>query len=150
VSQALSPYIKHHDAILMQNHGAVAYGPSLERAYLNMESVEALRHDHAGYPVARQMQDPEPQRGKAAAFHKVRQETQLHPTAFQSKSRLLCKVGLSRHYRRRFCAVKASGFHKFSITGTLAEGCSRVAASSTFHSLFTSSGLLDHPMVIWA
>lgn len=40
VSQSLSPYIKQHDAILMQNHGVVAYGHSLERAYLNMESVE--------------------------------------------------------------------------------------------------------------
>lgn len=40
LSQSLAPYIKEHDAILMQNHGVVAYGRSLERAYLNMECVE--------------------------------------------------------------------------------------------------------------
>lgn len=40
LSRALRPYIEDHDAILMQNHGVVTYGESLERAYLNMESVE--------------------------------------------------------------------------------------------------------------
>lgn len=40
LSESLIPYIQEHDAILMQNHGVVAYGQSLERAYLNMESVE--------------------------------------------------------------------------------------------------------------
>jgi L-fuculose-phosphate aldolase len=28
--QSLAPFIPHHDALLMANHGAVAYGPDLE------------------------------------------------------------------------------------------------------------------------
>lgn len=40
LSQSLAPFILDHNAILMQNHGVVAYGQTLERAYLNMESVE--------------------------------------------------------------------------------------------------------------
>ena len=40
LSHALKPFIPHHDAILMQNHGVVAYSTSLKQAYLNMETVE--------------------------------------------------------------------------------------------------------------
>jgi len=40
LARALTPYIKDHDAILLENHGVVTYGNTLERAYLNMESVE--------------------------------------------------------------------------------------------------------------
>jgi L-fuculose-phosphate aldolase len=36
----LLPFIPDHDAILMQNHGVVTYGPTLAQAYLNMETVE--------------------------------------------------------------------------------------------------------------
>jgi len=37
---ALEPLIPHHDAILMANHGVVTYGPSLESAFMKMETVE--------------------------------------------------------------------------------------------------------------
>lgn len=40
ISQALSPYIPHHDALLLANHGAVAYGPDLDAAYYKMETLE--------------------------------------------------------------------------------------------------------------
>lgn len=40
LSHALKPFIPGHDAILMQNHGVVAYSTSLKQAYLNMEMVE--------------------------------------------------------------------------------------------------------------
>jgi len=40
LSDSLRPFIPEHDAILMQNHGVVAYGTSLSQAYLNMETVE--------------------------------------------------------------------------------------------------------------
>ena len=40
LARALEPFIPEHDAILMQNHGVVAYGKTLERAYMNMETVE--------------------------------------------------------------------------------------------------------------
>jgi L-fuculose-phosphate aldolase len=40
LSDSLLPFIPDHDAILMQNHGVVTYGPTLSQAYLNMETVE--------------------------------------------------------------------------------------------------------------
>jgi L-fuculose-phosphate aldolase len=35
-----SRYVPHYDAILMSNHGVVAYGDTLEHAYMKMETVE--------------------------------------------------------------------------------------------------------------
>ncbi len=40
LSEALEPLIPDHDAILMANHGVVAYGPSLESAFMKMETAE--------------------------------------------------------------------------------------------------------------
>jgi L-fuculose-phosphate aldolase len=40
VVDSLAPYIPHHDALLLANHGAVAYGPDLETAYARMETLE--------------------------------------------------------------------------------------------------------------
>lgn len=40
LTEALEPLIPNHDAILMANHGVVTFGPSLENAYMKMETVE--------------------------------------------------------------------------------------------------------------
>ncbi len=40
LSDGLEPLIPRHDAILMANHGVVAYGENLLHAYMNMETVE--------------------------------------------------------------------------------------------------------------
>lgn len=40
LGEALAPFVVDHDAILMANHGVVAYGRDLLSAYLNMEIVE--------------------------------------------------------------------------------------------------------------
>lgn len=40
LSETLKPFIPAHDALLMANHGAVAYGADLWRAFFNMETVE--------------------------------------------------------------------------------------------------------------
>jgi L-fuculose-phosphate aldolase len=40
LQEALAPLVPDHDAILMANHGVVAYGSDLMRAYLNMDVVE--------------------------------------------------------------------------------------------------------------
>src|SRR5580704_12473279 len=40
LSDALEPLIPHHDAILMANHGVVAYADTLHHAYMKMETVE--------------------------------------------------------------------------------------------------------------
>src|SRR6202051_2798848 len=40
LAQTLEPYVPHYDAILMSNHGVVAYGDTIEHAYMKMETVE--------------------------------------------------------------------------------------------------------------
>ena len=40
LTNALEPLVPHYDAILMSNHGVVAYGSDLEQAYMKMETVE--------------------------------------------------------------------------------------------------------------
>lgn len=42
VAASLVPYIPGHDAILLANHGAVAYGGTLLQAFQRMETVEHL------------------------------------------------------------------------------------------------------------
>ena len=38
--EALEPFVPDYDAILMANHGVVAYGANLHQAYMKMETVE--------------------------------------------------------------------------------------------------------------
>jgi L-fuculose-phosphate aldolase len=38
--EALEPFVPDYDAILMANHGVVAYGEDLQSAYMKMETVE--------------------------------------------------------------------------------------------------------------
>jgi L-fuculose-phosphate aldolase len=40
LSDSLRPLIPDHNAILMANHGVVTYADDLDRAYMNMETVE--------------------------------------------------------------------------------------------------------------
>jgi len=40
LAQTLEPYVPDYDAILMSNHGVVAYGDTIEHAYMKMETVE--------------------------------------------------------------------------------------------------------------
>ena len=40
LAQTLEPFVPEYDAILMSNHGVVAYGDTLEHAYMKMETVE--------------------------------------------------------------------------------------------------------------
>ena len=40
LTDALAPLIPEYDAILMSNHGVVAYGDTLHHAYMKMETVE--------------------------------------------------------------------------------------------------------------
>ena len=39
-TNALEPLVSQYDAILLANHGAVAYGEDLAHAYMKMETVE--------------------------------------------------------------------------------------------------------------
>ncbi len=40
LTEALEPLVPQYDAILMKNHGVVAYGADLQTAYMKMETVE--------------------------------------------------------------------------------------------------------------
>lgn len=40
IPDAVSKYLQHYDAVLLENHGALTYADSLLAAYLKMESVE--------------------------------------------------------------------------------------------------------------
>jgi L-fuculose-phosphate aldolase len=40
VRQTLAPYLQHHDAVLLANHGVVTYGDSVMDALMKMETVE--------------------------------------------------------------------------------------------------------------
>jgi L-fuculose-phosphate aldolase len=40
--RALAPFVGAYDAVLLQNHGAMAWGASVEQAYLRLELVEHL------------------------------------------------------------------------------------------------------------
>jgi L-fuculose-phosphate aldolase len=44
LTDALEPLVPQYDAILMSNHGVVAYGETLEAAYMKMETVEHFAH----------------------------------------------------------------------------------------------------------
>lgn len=40
--RALADFVREHDAVLLANHGVMAWGPDLETAYLRLELVEHL------------------------------------------------------------------------------------------------------------
>ena len=40
LTDALRPYVEHHNALLMENHGAVAYGKDLWQAFDRLETLE--------------------------------------------------------------------------------------------------------------
>jgi L-fuculose-phosphate aldolase len=40
LTEAMRPYVKHHNALLMANHGAVAYGADLWQAFDRLETLE--------------------------------------------------------------------------------------------------------------
>ena len=40
IGASLLPFLPNHDAILLANHGVVAFGPDLEEAYFRLERVE--------------------------------------------------------------------------------------------------------------
>ncbi len=44
LSDAIEPYVKQHDAILMANHGVVTYGQDLLTAFMRMETTEHFAH----------------------------------------------------------------------------------------------------------
>jgi L-fuculose-phosphate aldolase len=44
VAESLGPHLAAHDAILLENHGAVSHGSTLLEAFMKMETVEHLAH----------------------------------------------------------------------------------------------------------
>ncbi len=60
LAASLAPFIPDHDAILMANHGVVAYGESLLDAFMRIETVEHFGHVCL---VARQLGSARPLEG---------------------------------------------------------------------------------------
>jgi L-fuculose-phosphate aldolase len=44
VAESLAPFVKNSDAVLLANHGAVTFGPTLYDAYFKMEKIEHAAH----------------------------------------------------------------------------------------------------------
>ena len=44
LTEGMLPHIPKYDAILMENHGAVSYGPDVYQAFFRMETVEHFAH----------------------------------------------------------------------------------------------------------
>jgi L-fuculose-phosphate aldolase len=44
VAESLGLHLAHHDAILLENHGAISYGKNLLDAFMKMETVEHIAH----------------------------------------------------------------------------------------------------------
>ena len=42
LAESVVPWIRHHDAVLLGNHGAVTVGPDLATAFARLETVERL------------------------------------------------------------------------------------------------------------
>jgi len=40
LTEAMRPFVKHHNALLMANHGVVTYGATIEEAFNRMDTVE--------------------------------------------------------------------------------------------------------------
>src|SRR4029077_10182899 len=56
LSAAIEPYVRHYDALLLANHGAVTCGPDLLTAFFRMETIEhfakiTLAAELAGNPT---------------------------------------------------------------------------------------------------
>ena len=49
LTEAMKPYVTHHNALLMANHGAVAYGDDLWQAW---DRLETLEHTADGTRIA--------------------------------------------------------------------------------------------------
>lgn len=82
LSESLTAYIPHHDALLLANHGAVAYGSDLESAYGKMETLEHFAKINL---IARLI--GKPQELPAAAIEKlldVRERAGYMPAEFRN------------------------------------------------------------------
>src|ERR1700712_961621 len=97
VAASLLPFISRHDAVLMANHGAVSYGPTLLEAFMKMETLEHLAHVRL---IAHQL-------GSAIPLQSAQLE-QLH----RAKSRYLQNATLQE-------AAKADLQSKVPGTGTI-------------------------------
>jgi L-fuculose-phosphate aldolase len=78
VAASLRPLISEHDAILLENHGAVSYGKNLLEAFMKMETIEHLAHvalvaHQLGSPrLLRAEQVQELQKAKASYLHNAK------------------------------------------------------------------------------
>ncbi len=57
LTEAMQPLVKHHNALLMANHGAVAYGEDLWQAWDRLETLGAHCEDRDPFAHARRLEE---------------------------------------------------------------------------------------------
>ena len=56
VPEAIAPYLADHDAMLLQNHGALVVGPDIIGAYYRMETLELFAQNFLKCKITRRCQ----------------------------------------------------------------------------------------------
>ena len=109
----MKPLVKHHDAMLMANHGAVAYGDSIERAFWRMETLEHFAKINL---VAKMLgRENQLSADEVQRLYDVRERGGLMP-----ESARVCQVCSFTHAEGAACATgghqHANGDDKITIT----------------------------------
>jgi L-fuculose-phosphate aldolase len=77
LARAIEPYVRHHDAILLANHGAMASGRDVFSAYDRMETLEHFAHI---WTVARILGEERPLSAEnVAKLQAIRQRANFEP-----------------------------------------------------------------------
>ncbi|MBN1355721.1 class II aldolase/adducin family protein [bacterium] len=94
LSRPLIPYIKDHDAFLMQNHGALTIGNDLSTAYYRMETLEHFAHiAFISHLLGKIHTLPGPEVSKLLDIRRKQGGTGVfHPTACNSAAADACAI----------------------------------------------------------
>ena len=120
LQEALAPLVPQHDAILMANHGVVAYGSDLMRAYLNMDVVE---HFAQIALVAQRVAAPNPlPEQEVSKLLSIRSKyCQVAAQSGNGKSRAVLEKISPRELLRRL--LSQVGLATFSLAGQVLTVC---------------------------
>ncbi|MEW6211520.1 MAG: class II aldolase/adducin family protein [Acidobacteriota bacterium] len=109
ISDSLAPYIPHHDALLLANHGAVTYGPDLEMAFMRMETLEHFaKITLVANLVGRPRELP------AAAIEKLLDVRER--SGYMTAEARSCQVCGYLHGHAQSCAAQANGDDTVTLT----------------------------------
>ena len=72
VAESLLPHVDTHDAVLLENHGAVTYGTTLQDAFFKMETLEHIAQIALVAHQVRSAQPLRPEQVKRLQFAKLK------------------------------------------------------------------------------